>query len=123
MEEMADPRQTDEHAHDTERDHATLRRRGLIAGAAALVATALARQTATPVAAQGEALVVGNNANSPGYQTATSMTWMAAAVSTLPGFRVNNNTNYALDAYPDGIQGYAIGANNAGIFGRDNDLN
>ncbi len=68
----------------------TLHRRGLVAGAAALVAAALAAQ---PIAAASP--LVGTN----GTATITDPT---AA---------------------DGVQGYASGVNNAGVAGRNNDLN
>jgi len=67
----------------------SLRRRGLVAGAAALVAATVAAQ---PVRA---AQLVGTNG-----------TW-----------------NGAPDSNPDGVQGYTTGASNAGVFGRNNDLN
>jgi len=67
----------------------SLRRRGLVAGAAALVAALAVAQPAR--AAQ----LVGTNG-----------TW-----------------NGAPDSNPDGVQGYTTGASNAGVFGRNNDLN
>lgn len=93
--EMVALRPTDEHAQaadDAPLDtHPALKRRGLIAGAAALAAGAFAMRTASPVDA---APLVGTN-NFPGGP----------------------------DPNADGVQGYAAGAANAGVSGRNNDLN
>ncbi len=102
---------------------AAVKRRGLIAGAAALVAGMLATKTTENVAAQGEPLVVGNGAGSPGYQSATAKTEIAGTVTTGPILQMLNGYSGASDAVQDGIQGYTIGVSNAGVFGRNNDLN
>lgn len=111
--------------HEAGGKQTSLKRRGLVAGAAALVAAAFASKVhIEDVAAQGEALVVGNGANPPGYQTSTSSTWLAStALASAPAFRVTNNFSSGPDATSDGIQGYASGASNTGIFGRNNALN
>ncbi|MGI8857424.1 MAG: hypothetical protein ACR2JW_16940 [Thermomicrobiales bacterium] len=126
---MADQRHADEHAHDSNDtaalsiDRRQLRRRGLIAGAAALVAGVLATRGSQPTAAQGEALVVGNSANSPGYQAATAMTDILAAVSGNPAFRIVNNDTNLLRAAADGIQGYTNGNGLAGVYGENDTPN
>jgi hypothetical protein len=51
--------------------------------------------------------------------TGTSTTVLAATVSGGAGLRVTNGTSGG-DASADGIQGYATGDSNAGIFGRNN---
>ncbi len=121
--------QYDVHGEQVEDEkRASVKRRGLIAGAAALVAAAIAKQAASPVEAQGEPLVVGNNANAPGYQSASSMTWVVSTVAGNPGLRFSNNfpNGTAFDTVSDGIQGYAANPDmtksNAGVFGRVNDL-
>lgn len=110
--------------HGVDSKQTSLKRRGLVAGAAALVAAALAsKANVEDVAAQGEALVVGNGANAPGYQIATSTTWLAStALASTPTFRATNNFGLP-DAHGDGIQGFTTGASNTGLFGRNNDLN
>ena len=88
---MTEQRREDECARASETRSGALKRRGLIAGAAALVVgLAAARSTETVDAAQ----LVGTN----GYSG-------------------------SLDANADGVQGYASGANNAGLFGRNNSAN
>lgn len=102
-----------------------LKRRGLIAGAAALVAATVAKRAPQEVAAQGEPLIVGNGAVAPGYQSETTTTTLAtsAALPSSPALRVENFFASPPDADGDGVQGYTTGANNAGVFGRNNDLN
>jgi hypothetical protein len=125
MGEMAETRQMDEHAHETGTNGKALRRRGLIAGAAALVAGALAQRAATDVAAaNGDGLVLGNTGvGYPSGQITTAITGISAAVSGNPGLWLKNNFAAAADAYQDGIQGYAASANAGGVFGRNNDTN
>lgn len=117
---MAATRQTDECAHETTATAARTRR-GLIAGAAALVAAALAARAAPDeVAAQGEPLVVGNGADAPGYQVATSRTWLATGnIGAAPALRATNNYGAAPDDRADGVQGFAAGNASAGVFGRN----
>lgn len=100
-----------------------VRRRGLIAGAAALVAGMLATKTTENVAAQGEGLIVGNGAVAPGYQFATAKTEIAGTVTANPILQILNGFSGSSDPKQDGIQGYTIAASNAGVFGRNNDLN
>lgn len=119
-----DERQRDADAHGTTPSTGSLKRRGLIAGAAALVAGALATRARQEVAAQGEPLVVGNGVNAPGYQTATAMTWLAGQTGgATPALRVTNQTALVPTDAADGVQGYAAGANNAGLFGRNDQTN
>src|SRR4051794_41525743 len=89
----------------------SLKRRGLVAGAAALVAAALAsKANVEDVAAQGEGLIVGNGANPPGYQTSTTVTWLAStALASAPTFRATNGFDGTPDAGGDGIQGFTTG--------------
>ncbi len=105
---------------------ASVRRRGLIAGAAALVAATLAKRSMQDVeAADGDALIIGNGAAVPGgYQSASATTWLAASPGNGPTFRTTPFP-YPVkpDTLQDGVQGFAAGANIAGIFGRNNDGN
>lgn len=92
---MADTRQIHEHARTTDTP-TKVRRRGLVAGAAALAAAALASRTAQPV---GASQIVGAGAS---YTSAL-------------------DTNIY-----DGVQGYAANSGGiayAGVFGRNNDPN
>ncbi len=103
----------------------TLKRRGLIAGAAALVAGVLAKQAAEPVAATlADGDVVGGASNT--YGTATTVI-LSPHSQTASAFRGNNFYTGALDPTGDGIQGYTTNpdstVSNAGVFGRNNDLN
>lgn len=108
---------------EEDRKRGLLKRRGLIAGAAALVAATVASRATQDVAAQGEALIVGNGANPPGFQLATTTTWLGSgAIGAIPVFRVTNNFS-SPDVSGDGIQGFTTGTNNAGSFGRNNELN
>src|SRR5258708_23668275 len=121
---MAESRQADEHAHETAELPASsphLKRRGLIAGAAALVAGVLGNQAASPVSASYT--LQGDSAN-----TATAITTMTGNLAANPIFRAINTNGSSgvtpsIDAISDGIQGYATGMNTAGVFGRNNDLN
>ena len=97
-----------------------LRRRGLVAAAAAFVAGTIAKRAAGPAAAaNGDALIVGNTATATGAQAATATTALAASVAGSPALRVTNSVA-AQDSLADGIQGYALTAGTAGTFGRNN---
>lgn len=112
--------QRDEHADATEAASVIsprLKRRGLIAGAAVLAAAVLAKQTATPVIA-GYSLQT-DTTNATSGTTVINGTTTGGAT---PSFRVANNSANT-DANADAIQGYAAGAGNVGVFGRNNDLN
>ncbi len=103
----------------------TLKRRGLIAGAAALVAGVLAKQAAEPVAATlADGDVVGGASNT--YGTATTVI-LSPHSQTASAFRGNNFYTGPLDLTGDGIQGYTTNpdstVSNAGVFGRNNELN
>lgn len=107
---------------------ASLKRRGLIAGAAAVVAAALAsKANVQEVSAQGNGtpvLLGGDAAGSGVAQSATATTWVASTpLATAPAFRATNGFADTPDPTGDGIQGFAIGASHAGIFGRNNQLN
>ncbi len=110
-------------------DGYALKRRSLVTAAAALVGAVIAKQAAQTVEAQGEQLVVGNNVNAPGYQSATAITWIQSTVASNPGFRIDNNyaSGQLHDAKGDAIQGFAASpdpmVSNAAVFGRVNDLN
>lgn len=102
----------------------TLKRRGLIAGAAALVAGVLAKQAAEPVAAGSDGDVVLGVNNFP--LTSTGLTTQSHLLAK-PAFMANNDYTGALDGAGDGMQGYTTNPDptksNAGVFGRTNDLN
>ncbi|MHB8645459.1 MAG: autotransporter outer membrane beta-barrel domain-containing protein [Thermomicrobiales bacterium] len=92
---MTELRQTDAHTRETTDTTQRIKRRGLIAGAAALVAVALTKQETR----------VGAFSNTGTFSSA------------------GNGYNGSQDNFNDGIQGYTQGANWAGIFGRNNDSN
>lgn len=111
MAERATVPDTQQGHEDTSR---TLRRRGLVAGAAALIAGLAAAKVADPVAAGTDGdLVVG------ALTTANNTTTLNAAIASNPTLRVNNGF-IGGDALADGIQGYATGQARAGVFGRNN---
>lgn len=103
---------------------ASVKRRGLIAGAAALVAGVLAKQAAEPVAAGVDGDVIAGATTTIGT---TTTVLLSPQSQTAPAFRGNNFYTGALDAKGDGVQGYATNPDpalsNAGVFGRNNDLN
>ena len=105
---------------DVQEDRVSVKRRGMIAGVAGLVAGAIALRTAEPAAAtDGQPLLLGN-----ATQTATATTGIVANPPVNnPAFLVNNTFAGSLDVHQDGIQGYAANQNNTGLFGRNNDLN
>lgn len=110
----------DHHARDTDDTDTVpqrLKRRGLIAGAAALVAGALARQSATTVAAtNGQNLVIGGAG-----QSATTPTGLVGAIAgNITFVATNNYGGQGTDALTAGVGGYADGANNPGVIGRNN---
>jgi len=74
--------------------------RWLAAGAGVVTLSTLSHSPAQ--AANGDAVLAGQTVD------ATTPT------------RVRNGVTYAVDSTADGIQGYATGANNAGLFGRNN---
>lgn len=112
-----------ERAQADETTTARLKRRGLIAGAAALVAGVVVQQTSSPVAAadgNGITIGVGGNASNIGSTTTTLNTVATGS----PGFRVTESGNGSFyngitDAIADGIQGYTNIPNAAGVFGRN----
>ncbi len=102
------------------------KRRGLMAGAAALVVATLVRQTTDSVsAANGDALKIGGDAAGSGAeQVGGAMTWLGTfPIAANPAFRASNGVGTGFDAKADGAQGFADGAGNSGIFGRNNALN
>jgi hypothetical protein len=56
-------------------------------------------------------------------KVATDAAAPAQAAGRVVGAPLGYDTNPGYDAPSDGVQGYAVGANNAGTFGRNNDLN
>lgn len=101
-------------------------RRGLVAGAAALVAGMLAVRTAEQVAAGADGDVVLGVVNPP-QGTALSSTAINGQTQRGTFYATNSalQTPYtgAFDQNIDGVQGYTNNANNAGIAGRNDDLN
>jgi len=95
-----------------------VRRRGLIAGAAALAVGVFTRSSEVS-AADGGAMIIGAS------NTSTTQTQLIGAVTGLAAFRVTNNYNLAnpFDTTKDAIQGFAAGATNIGVLGRNDDLN
>ncbi|MHB8646482.1 MAG: hypothetical protein ACYDAR_11910, partial [Thermomicrobiales bacterium] len=109
---------------------ASVKRRGLIAGAAALVAAALVSKANTQdaAAANGDTVKLGGDAGGSGiYQIATARTWIATPGTGTPigtgTFLATNGFGGIPDAKGDGVQGITVGTSNAGTFGRNNELN
>ncbi len=109
---------------------ASVKRRGLIAGAAALVAAALVTkaQTQDVQAANGSPVLLGGDAGGSGaFQSATARTWIATPGTGTPisaaALLATNGYGGTPDAHGDGVQGITTGTSNAGTFGRNNDLN
>ena len=105
-----------------ERASGVLKRRGLLAAAAALAGAGLAK-LARPehVLAGTDGDVVLGAVNPPSGTVATT-TAINATVAGNPGFRVTNNAA-ATEAFADGIQGYASGDTLAGVFGANGSVN
>lgn len=105
---------------------AAIRRRGLIAGAAALVTGLVAARTASPVSAGVDGDIVASTTT---VTSATTTILANPALATSPAFRANNLFTGALDPHGDGIQGFTTNpqtvppSGNAGVFGRVDDLN
>jgi hypothetical protein len=106
-----------------------VRRRGLIAGAAALAAGLLATCIGSEAvdAADSSTLLLGaaNNANNT-EATLTTLTTPTAGSPLAPtaaGFRVLQSGVATPDTSFDASQGFATGANNSGIHGRNDALN
>lgn len=124
---MADLRQADERARETTDtgemaiERRQLRRRGLIAGAAALAAGVLATRTADSVSAAYN--VQGDASNTAGATTTLSA---ASPLASAPILRLANgfgSTGYSgtFDNLASGVQGYAVNNSVPGVFGRNND--
>ena len=101
-------------------------RRGVIAGAAALAAALIAKQTSAPVeAADGSNVQIGAAADA--NNTFTTRTTLTSTVATTPssvGLRVRGTSNVATpDTTNDAIQGYTMQAQNAGTLGRNDEVN
>ncbi len=111
-----------ERAGDEKR--ASVRRRGLIAGAAALVAGVLAKQVAEPVAAGTDGDVIAAGTTNTG---GTTTIVLGPHNQTGAAFIGSNSYTGTIDTKGDGIQGYTTNpvasVSNAGVFGRNNDLN
>lgn len=108
--------------HQAEADHPAAappapRRRLLRWGLGLLGAGALARAESRPVqAANGDPVLAGQAV------TASSPTVVQGTVAGNPTLRATNAFVGTTDAVADGVHGYAGGANAAGLFGRNNDL-
>ncbi|MHB8647061.1 MAG: hypothetical protein ACYDAR_14825, partial [Thermomicrobiales bacterium] len=111
----------------------TIRRRGLIAGAAALAAGLLATQSSEPVAAGGNSTALTMGLNDDLSNTPTVTTTMFVTGTTGGGLRVKNSyaTGTVADTTRDAVQGYASNPSpnpppiisNSGVHGRNDDLN
>ncbi len=95
-----------------------MRRRGLIAAAAALAVGVFARSTEVSADA-GQNMVLGAS------NTSTVQTQLIGTVAGLAALRVLNNYSLsnAFDTTVDAIQGFTSGAANIGVLGRNDDLN
>ncbi len=97
----------------------TVRRRALIAGAAALVTAAAARRATLPAEANdGSPLLIGGGT----FQLAQSTTWLAVNVDigNNPALRVQNNLGSEVVAsFGDGVQGYSASGSGTGVYGRN----
>ncbi len=114
------------HDVSTEQAPVSRKRRGLIAGAAALMVAAISKQgTESVAAANGASLIIGGDAGGSGVaQSGSATTWLATtALASGPAFRATNGFTGSPDATRDGSQGFTTGTNFAGVFGRNNDLN
>lgn len=100
----------------------SIRRRGLIAGAAALAAGVLATRMGSEAvnAADGGNLILGT-VGDPNNVSATLTNFTVP--TTTPGLRVKQTGVATPDATNDALQGYATGANNSGSHGRNDFLN
>lgn len=99
-----------------------MRRRGLIAGAAALAVGLFARSSTEVSAANGGNLVLGSGGNA--NNTATDTTLLASTGTATPAHQVKNAA-YAgtVDTTADAVQGFTAGTGNSGLLGRNDDLN
>lgn len=98
-----------------EEQSGTLKRRGLIAGAAGLVAGILAAKATENVsAANGDPLQIGNTATI-GAQLATATTTLGANLTTAPVMRIVNGFNGSPDAKQE-LAGYAQRAAGTGFL-------
>ncbi len=101
-----------------------LKRRGLIAGLAALAAAGLARLAGPERAEAADGANVQVGAKVQGNNPSSNPTWIEANVTGNPGLRVTNGSvpfSGSLAPSSDGIQGYAQGNNEAGLSGRNDD--
>jgi len=105
-----------------------MRRRGLIAGAAALAVGLFARSSTEVSAADGGNLILGvgglANNSATGTTTLTSTNSAVAPGSGSPAFQVKNSSyGGTTDATADAVQGFTVGTGNSGLLGRNDDLN
>lgn len=99
-----------------------VRRRSLIAGAAAIAVGLFARSSTEVSAADGGNLIlgVGGVANN----TATGTTTLTDTSGATAAFVVKNaNYGGTVDSTADGVQGFTAGTANSGLLGRNDDLN
>lgn len=99
-----------------------MRRRGLIAGAAALAVGLFARSGTEVSAADGNGLVLGAGGNA--NNTTSTTTLIASTGTTTAAFQVKN-VGYTgiVDNTADGIQGFTAGTGNSGLLGRNDGVN
>ncbi|MHB8645972.1 MAG: hypothetical protein ACYDAR_09325 [Thermomicrobiales bacterium] len=129
---MAEKQSLDAAGHDQGAKTGTLKRRGLIAGAAALVAGIVAKQTAQPVAASSVMII----ADTAGFPTLNIVADQSNLAGSLPAGRAILNANANASAenvigligqgggpYGTGVMGlmkgtaYPGAANAAGVYG------
>lgn len=111
--------QTDDGAAEQGDSTHIVRRRSLVAGAAALVVGLLAKQSAEVVQAGTDGDLLPNILN-----PINATTGVSGPIPATPAWRVTNSFNAGFDNAGDGMQGYATtgGASPViGVYGRNND--
>jgi hypothetical protein len=100
----------------------SFRRRGLIAGAAALAAGVLATRMGgeNVEAADGQAILQGTAGDA--QNVPTTLTTVTTPTTTA-GLRIKQSGVATPDTSNDALQGFATGANNSGVHGRNDTLN
>jgi hypothetical protein len=113
---MAGQQQMDEHTHTQETTGKALKRRGILAAGAAVVAGIVAKQTAQSVAANtdGQALLIaGSNSEST---AGTSLTWTGGTISSGAALSVGDGGN--AQPFTAMVAGVATGGKAAfGVYG------
>jgi hypothetical protein len=98
------------------------RRRGLIAGAAALAAGVLATRMGSEAVDAADGVAILQGAASNANNTAATLTTLTAP-TTVAVFRAMQAAVAVPDTSLDASQGFATGANNSGVHGRNDALN